>query len=124
MANQAAAPEMVGPPASGAAVDIDRARDAMRQLSESLIGSSYPAADRSVGEQSPDAKSSQHPCRPWSLGDLTTRVNTYSLGRWFAPPAGLSPLECSRYGWSVVGVQVSRLQWRKATTDCWIARRH
>ena len=41
----------------------------------------------------------------WSRSKLLARAATFDTSRWFAPQAGLDPLECARFGWEVVGVQ-------------------
>eukprot|EP00035_Acanthoeca_spectabilis_P036931 m.42683 g.42683 ORF g.42683 m.42683 type:complete len:389 (+) comp8351_c0_seq1:273-1439(+) len=45
----------------------------------------------------------QHTLEP-QRKDYLSRVETFTVGRWFAKPTALSPLECARYGWQTCGV--------------------
>ncbi|GAM22572.1 hypothetical protein SAMD00019534_057470 [Acytostelium subglobosum LB1] len=37
--------------------------------------------------------------RPWSSDDYHRRVTSFSIGRWFAKPSLIDPLQCARFGW-------------------------
>jgi len=52
-----------------------------------------------------DVKDGTQQVRPWSHDDFIARLKTFQhSAAWFAKPACIGPLECSRHGWCNSGI--------------------
>eukprot|EP00249_Psilotum_nudum_P018884 c27001_g1_i1 orf=128-3028(+) len=49
---------------------------------------------------------SQSICRPWDRGDLLRRLSTFKSITWFGKPEVVGPINCARWGWINVDVDL------------------
>lgn len=66
-------------------------------------GKFYLPAGAEGYEEEDAAAAVPRKCRPLSLEDYYRRLRSFRPGWWFAKPIGVSPVECSRRGWTCTG---------------------